>query len=114
MGGRMTVRGIPSIKRIVEAERAKQKQTRWGDWVYDPALDRLIHARRRYEVDLSAMRLTAAACLDGIMQTSNKPWVSPRDRHHLLLAVTKLIAPQATLCSWALRDARDEAARGGR
>jgi hypothetical protein len=91
---------------------AERNRTIWGEWEYSHRTDELTHRRRRYCVDLATMRRSPDACLDGLMQTAAKRWMTPADAKHLLDAVASIINPQATLCSGALARTREMVAGG--
>ena len=81
-----------------------KRNTSWGRWRLKARTNELaltIGGIPRYWIDLDSMQ-TSAQCLDWIFQASQKAWMTNEDRGNLLLAISELIRPQSTLCSWGI------------
>lgn len=80
----------------------------FGPWEFDSEDYLLIHKKAEYIIPLE--RITSSACiLDWIFQVQGKPWADLIDVYTLLVALRRILDPQANYCSFE-EDRRTEGA----
>lgn len=75
--------------------------TTWGTWQYNEKRLTLTYSgynHYRYEIDLEECD-TSAEVLDHIFQVQTKAWASSQVLGDLVIALSCILQPQATLCS---------------
>lgn len=90
-----------------ELERIEDTGRDWNAWTLDPDLQTLDlwrthdNGRRGHvrQVDLEQCT-TSAKVLDTVVQINNKQWATPDITAGLLNAITDVLHPQSTLCSF--------------
>jgi len=97
--------------KAVRRKAELRRKTKWGRWTLDRSELTLTHTHdhHRYEVDLAECT-SSAGVLDWIFQLHEKTWMTPKDMRDLIEALSYIVDPQKTLCSFGHESATGKTA----